>query len=260
MDSSTPAPAPPRRDGIRANRILQTVFSVAVVLATMATCCTPRSLSFDLNNLFTALLTPQAANPNDPLAPTSQHTIRIGIVAGHWGNDSGSVCANGTTEMDVNLAIASLVQQKLTAQGYQVDLLQEFDPRLQDYEAAVLVSIHNDSCDYVNEDATGFKVAAAASSRDPNLTSRLTACLSNRYAGITGLSFHSGSITVDMTDYHAFEEISPVTTAAIIETGFLNLDYDILTQRPDLIADGIVAGIMCYVRTESVDPTPMPTP
>jgi N-acetylmuramoyl-L-alanine amidase len=54
---------------------------------------------------------------------------RIGIVAGHWGNDSGAVCADGLTEEKVNLRIATLVQQYLIAEGYEVDLLQEFDKR-----------------------------------------------------------------------------------------------------------------------------------
>lgn len=257
MDPATPPPRSSAHGG-RTTRILQTVFSVAILLATMATCCTPQSISLDVDHLIGVLLTPPAIGPAEPLAATSQRQVRIGIVAGHWGNDSGAVCPNGVTEVDVNLAIASLVQQRLTAQGFQVDLLQEFDPRLQGYQAAALVSIHNDSCEDYGEDATGFKVAQSVSSRDPNLASRLTACLYDRYGRVTGLPFHPGSITIDMTEYHAFDEIDPSTTAAIIETGFLRMDYDLLTQRPDLVADGIVAGILCYVNTESVEPMPAP--
>jgi len=62
-----------------------------------------------------------------------------------------------------------------------------------------------------------------------------------------------------MTSYHAFTEIDPLTTAAIIETGFLNLDQEILTKKPELIADGIMAGIQCYLNNESVSSTPTPT-
>ena len=61
-----------------------------------------------------------------------------------------------------------------------------------------------------------------------------------------------------MTDYHAFREIDPATTAAIIEAGFLNKDYAILTGHPDVVADGIVAGIMCFVNNENVAPVPHP--
>ncbi len=261
METSPPSSfTPPTvRKGIRTGRILQTVFSVAVILATLFTGLPPHLFSGNLSTKFSLLLTPEApANP--ATVATAQRILHIGIVSGHWGNDAGSVCPNGTTEQQVNLTIASLVQQKLSAQGFQVDLLQEFDTRLNGYKSAVLVSIHNDSCDYINEQATGFKVAASTQSRDVNLAGRLAACLQDRYAITTGLPFHAGSITVDMQDYYAFREIDPATSAAIIEAGFLNKDYAILTQHPDLIADGIVAGILCYVNNESVSLTPPPTP
>ena len=243
-----------RRNGIPTGRILQTTISVAIVLATLFTGFPPRLLSGDWR--LNLLLTPEA--PVNFVVPTSDMALRIGIISGHWGNDSGAVCPNGTTEADVNYEIANLVQQKLGALGYNVDLLQEFDTRLNGYEATVLLSIHNDSCNYINEQATGFKIAASDYSRDPNLSNRLLACLENRYANITGLTFNPGSITADMKDYHAFREISPSTTAAIIETGFLNKDYAILTQRPEIIADGIVDGILCLTQNESVPPTPTP--
>jgi len=46
----------------------------------------------------------------------------------------------------------------------------------------------------------------------------------------------------------------------IIETGYLNLDQQILTQKPELIAQGIVDGLLCYIRNESVSPTQQTTP
>jgi hypothetical protein len=62
-----------------------------------------------------------------------------------------------------------------------------------------------------------------------------------------------------MTRYHAFSEIAPNTTAGIIEIGFLNLDQAILTSDPELLADGIVAGIKCYMNNEGVsDPGTQP--
>jgi N-acetylmuramoyl-L-alanine amidase len=184
---------------------------------------------------------------------------RIGLVAGHWGNDSGAVCLDGLTEAEVNLKIATLTMQDLMKENYQVDLLKEFDPLLMQYDARVLVSIHNDSCNYINDDATGFKVAAAQSSAYPEKAARLTACIVDRYARVTGLRFHYNSITQDMTAYHAFSEINTNTTAAIIETGFLNLDRQILTQKPDLIAQGVTEGILCFLRNENVMETATPT-
>jgi len=123
-----------------------------------------------------------------------------------------------------------------------------------------LVSIHNDSCEYINESATGFKVAASLDTRDVNRAQRLTACLIDRYQRATQLTFHAGSITADMREYHAFSEIDPNTITAIIETGFLNLDRDLLTNQTELVAGGVAQGILCFINNESVIPTPFPTP
>lgn len=207
------------------------------------------------------MLTPQ---PGPNTVSTPQPQLRIGIVAGHTGNDSGAVCFDedgqtDLTEMDVNLSIAGLVRENLVARGYQVDLLNEFDTRLNGYRAVALVSIHNDSCEYVNDEATGFKVAASLETRDINRAQRLTACLTDRYQQVTGLTFHANSITSDMTEYHAFSEIDPNTITAIIETGFLNLDRDILTKQTDRVAEGITQGILCFINNESVLPTALPT-
>jgi len=237
----------------------------AVLLATVFVAWTPTNFSAaSFSDRLALLLTPQpVANPVVGPGPVQQ-ALRIGIVAGHSGNDSGAVCMdlNGKvtlTEADVNMKIANLVQKKLVDRGFQVDLLNEFDTRLNGYRAVAVVSIHNDSCEYVNEEATGFKVAAALNTRDTNRANRLLACLEDRYHKATGLRFHPGSITSDMTGYHAFSEIDPNTIAAIIETGFLNLDQEILTQHTDQVADGVVDGILCFVNNENVEPTPMPT-
>jgi N-acetylmuramoyl-L-alanine amidase len=242
---------------------LRLVLIVAVVIATLFTAWTePGLLPGGLSEKLSSALalqkeTPQAAWPTT----TARASPRIGIVAGHSGNDSGAVCSDalgGYREVDINLNVASLVREGLVKQGFDVDLLAEFDPRLDNYRALALVSIHADSCEYINDQATGFKLAAAMSTKYPEQTTRLTTCLKNRYASITGLQFHSGSVTSDMTDYHAFNEISPDTPAVIIETGFMNLDREILTQHPDVIANGIVSGILCFVRNEDVSATQVP--
>lgn len=243
----------------RTGRILQTTFSVAFLLATLFTGFSPKMFSGNFGTLVSGLLTPQPVG-GEAVPTTQSNNIRIGIVSGHWGNggDPGAVCPDGTNELDVNLAIASLVSQQLEARGYVIDLLQEFDPRLDGYQAALMLSIHSDSCDATNLDATGFKVAASSYSRDNNLTDRLSACLEDRYGKITGLRFQSGNITVNMTDYHAFRAIDPSTPAAIIEVGFLYLDRTLLVDHPDVVANGLVAGILCFVRSESVQPVPTP--
>ena len=187
--------------------------------------------------------------------PTARPRPRIGIVVGHWGdeNDPGAVCPDGLTELKINQDVAALVQKYLDAEGFDIDLLKEFDPRLNGYKALALVSIHADSCDYINNQATGFKVAASLSSSRPDKTARLTACLRNRYNQRTSLTLHN-SVTPDMSSYHAFSEIDDDTPAIIIETGFMNLDRQILTQQPALIAQGIADGILCYIYNEDISP------
>jgi len=241
-------------------KALSSMFSVALVVATLFTLWTPANLFSNtlLERMFKAV---QPVNPDEILPTTTPSPrSRIGIVAGHWGNDPGAVCADGLSEESVNLKIATLVQALLIREGFDVDLLNEFDPRLTEYQALALISIHNDSCDFINAEATGFKVAAAASSLYPEKSTRLTSCLSQRYQAITGLSFHYNTVTKDMTEYHAFSEIHSNTTAAIIETGFLNLDREILTKHTDRVAEGIVAGILCYIRNEDIPRVPTLTP
>lgn len=239
-------------------RGLQTVFGAAFIVASLFTLWTPGSLiesglearmaqalesaQFEEQGVFDATLT----------ADEQARTNRIGIVAGHYGSDPGAVCSNGVTEAELNLEIATMVQKQLTDLGYKVDLLQEFDARLTGYQGAVVVSIHLDSCEYINDQATGFKVAAALSTQDVAGSQRLVACMSDRYAKVTGLPYHAGSVTDDMTYYHAFYEIAPESQAAIIEAGFMNMDYRFLTEETDVVAKGIVAGILCYINNESI--------
>lgn len=266
MDDSYPndpyeisSPAPAGRSSARVSilQTLQILLSVAVIMATVFTLWTPANLFSNemVERMLASIQSGQenpAALPADWPTPTPLPRPRIGIVSGHWGNDPGTVCDDGLTEEAVNLRIATMVENNLKAEGYDVELLQEFDPKLTQYQATALISIHNDSCDYVNNEATGFKVAAAMASPYPEKASRLTNCMTQRYQSITGMRYHHNTITTDMTSYHAFDEINGITTAAIIETGFLNLDRQILTENTELVAKGVTAGILCFIRNENI--------
>jgi N-acetylmuramoyl-L-alanine amidase len=260
VSSSTPEVRRRVKSGFSLWRALQSVLSVALLIATLFTLWTPANLFSNnlLDRMFQSVQ-PQVAAEQYP-TPTASPRPRIGLVAGHWGNDPGAVCADGLTEEDLNLKIASLTKDILNREGYDVDLLKEFDPLLIEYRALALVSIHNDSCQYINDQATGFKVAAAVSSVFPEKAARLTACMSHRYKLITGLSFHYNTVTPDMTHYHAFGEIHSDTTAAIIETGFMNLDREILTQQTDRVAQGVASGILCFIRNEDIPGEAAPAP
>jgi N-acetylmuramoyl-L-alanine amidase len=247
-------------------RALQTVFSAGLLVASLLTFWTPANLFS--NNIMERMLRSlqSAAAPTReasalPNSAPANDIIRVGIVAGHWENDSGAFCQDdGLTEVEVNLDIASRVSDILKKNGFEVDLLREFDPLLSNYQAVALVSIHNDSCDYYGDEATGYKVAGAQVSPQPQKTNRLVACLTQRYNQATGLPYHINTVTIDMTDYHAFDEINPNTPAAIIETGFLNLDREILTQHTDKVAQGVADGILCYIRNEDIPDSPVTAP
>ena len=192
----------------------------------------------------------------DPLTPTVINVTpnwarRIGIVSGHRGpeNDPGAVCEDGLTEREINFAVAQLVVRNLRDLGYSVDLLDEFDPRLQSYQASALVSIHANDCRDYGEYVSGYLVARAAARVEGGLDDVLAECIGRDYHEATQLE-RRFSLTVDMTDYHTFREIHPLTPAAILELGFMKDDRDILTNQQDLLATGITDGILCFLRGE----------
>lgn len=259
MDTVSLPPENKPTQKVSTGKLLQTTVIVGLVLATLFTAFPPTILTSDFNDRLSLLLTPQPQSAQG--GSNGSQDLRIGIIAGHWGNDSGTVCANGITEQQVNLTIANLIQQQLSTQKtYQVDLLQEYDSRLNGYKGVLLVSIHNDSCVISNEGTTGFKIASSNYANNPSRGIRLADCIHDRYLKETGLPFHPGSITADMTDYHAFREIDPGTSAVIIETGFLSnpVDYALLTEHPAQVASGIVKGILCFLNNEPIDPTATP--
>ena len=184
-----------------------------------------------------------------PAKPVSQRLaqspgpMRIGIISGHRGHDPGAVCDDGLTEADVNLEIAEMVAANLRRRGIRTVLLDEFDGQLNGFSGTALVSIHADSCEYINDAATGFKIAGSMITD----SSLLSSCIEDKYRTATQLPYHAQTVTLDMMDYHAFREISPGTPAVIIETGFMYMDRELLTNNADIPANAITDGILCYL-------------
>ena len=176
--------------------------------------------------------------------PQSPGPIHVGIIAGHKDNDSGSVCDDGVTEAAINANITAQVVANLQENGVAAEILSEFDPRLQNYQATALVSIHADSCTYYNELATGFKIAGSSYTD----SQALSICVEQAYREATELPYHANTITEHMTDYHAFREIGVGTPAIIVETGFMNLDRELLTTNSNIPAAGISNGILCFLK------------
>lgn len=184
-------------------------------------------------------LSDMSTRPADRAALAGQ---RIGLIAGHSGFDSGAICEDGRLEVDAVARIAENAARRLRRAGAQVDLLEEYDPRLNGYSGDALVSIHADSC----IERSGFKVARWEESPIPAVEDRLVRCLSERYAAATGLPFDADTITADMTRYHAFRKLALETPAAIIETGFMGGDWALIGSRPAVVGDGIVDGLVCF--------------
>jgi len=192
--------------------------------------------------------TPTATAVPAPSLAVTPYTPHIGIIAGHSGSDSGAICPDGLQEVDVNRDVARRVVALLAQRGWIVDLLDEFDVRLNGYQADALLSIHADSCGFPGK--SGFKVVSAESTFTPS-ANVLVDCVARYYAERTGLPFDANTITYDMTRYHAYYEIDRNTPAAVIETGFLLDDREILTQRSGVVAAGIVDGLVCFIEGES---------
>jgi N-acetylmuramoyl-L-alanine amidase len=186
------------------------------------------------------------AKPVEQRLAQSPGPIRVGIIAGHQGFDSGSVCSDGLTEVEINSAVANMVVSDLQSRDVRADLLDEFDVRLDRYSGTALVSIHSDSCTYINELATGFKIAGSAYTD----SSQLSICIEQSFKNVTNLRYNENTITPHMTDYHAFRKIAQGTPAIIIEVGFMNLDRDILTNGKDQLSRGLVEGILCYLDSQ----------
>lgn len=245
----------------------------AIMMATIFTWVTsPDLLATNVRqNLSIAAAT--ATSGAAPIVPTALVTpawaMRVGIVSGHWGpeNDPGAVCPDGLTEASINRDVAQKVVVALRGRGYQVDLLDEFDPRLDNYQATALLSIHTNDCRDYGEYVSGYLIAKAAARPDGGEDVRLVECVALSYGQTSGLGRRMG-LTVDMTDYHTFREIHPLTPAAILELGFMKDDRAILTEQRDLLVQGIVDGLICYLEgtilpvnagTPAVLPT-MPSP
>lgn len=174
--------------------------------------------------------------------PQSTGPIRVAIIVGHQGSDSGAVCDDGLTELELNTGIALKTQAILESRGIPTALLDEFDNRLTTYDGLALVSIHADSCGDFGTTATGFKTAATSFADSV----KLKACLEENYQVATGLSIHENTITTHMTDYHVFRRIPPNIPALILETGFMNMDRELLVQA-DRPAEGVANGILCFL-------------
>lgn len=203
--------------------------------------------------------------------PTFSSVQRIGIITGHSGPplnpafevDPGAVCDDNNdgnpelTELSINTAVAQRLAGLLLQEGFEIDLLEEWDDRIDNYRGAALVSIHTNTCENLGFGANGFNVQASSNAAIRDRDELLVNCLAQTYAAATGLPRHFGT-SPDLVDYHVFREVSIDTPTVIVELGFMFADRQTLVERPDDMARGIAEGMLCFLKPEQFRVTPTP--
>ncbi len=188
---------------------------------------------------------------------TPQWLRRIGIISGHRGlsensrRDPGAICVDEyrrvyLEEESINFAVSTRVVANLEARNFNVDLLDEFDPRLIDYRADALVSIHANSCLDYGEVVSGFIVSKSDARPEDGVDAFLRECIALNYGAHIPLR-RSYNETDDMLNNHAWRKIHPLTPGVILEMGFMLADQEILTTQHDLLAHAITMGILCHL-------------
>ncbi|HAU38579.1 MAG TPA: hypothetical protein DCX07_12790 [Phycisphaerales bacterium] len=171
---------------------------------------------------------------------------RVVIDAGHGGQDGGARSVLRTHEKHINLAIARMVAQRLSARGAEVIMTRDSDTFIELNERAAIsnragadlfVSVHADSSD--NAAASGFTVYIPNS---PSTAARKAGQAIERRMGLTG----AASRGIRTAGFRVLLRTS--APAVLVETGFLSNRYEAAKlgdfgyqQRlADAIADGIV--------------------
>lgn len=221
-------------------KALITIFVSAVILASVLITFSPGEQYIDR---YEAVSQPDTATETGPKK-------YVGIVAGHYGFDTGYQCGadlNFVRETDVDLRLAVMVRDYLTNMGYSVDLLQEFDPALSNYTGLALVSIHTNRCDTTDKSQSGFYVTGGGPNTYPSETKRLNDCLAFNYEKYTGLDYLGQNYDTADQMLYVFDTVNDYTTVSVIHTGFLSNDYRAFSEQTASLAKGIAEGIICYV-------------
>ncbi len=186
-----------------------------------------------------------------------EHTPVIYLDPGHGGADEG--CArNGVREKDINLAIALLVREQLTEQGYEVIMSRETDTYIAKEErvkeanesgADIYISIHQNATDE-GTGVSGMEVwyEEDGSERDSKRLAQLIRQQTLKSTGAVERELRSDA------DFHVTRNTA--MPACLIETGFLsNTAERRLLSRSEYqqkIADGIVQGISYYFHPKTM--------
>lgn len=185
---------------------------------------------------------------------------RVGLQVGHWKNEelpkelekligSTGATGGGKAEWEVNYQIAVETSKILKEWGIDVDIIPATVP--ENYWADAFIAIHADGS--LDPYVSGFKVAGPWRNYRNN-SDKLVNYLDKAYESSTGL-IRDPNISRNMRGYYAFSwwrydhAIHPMTSAAIVETGFLTnySDRQIIIDEPELPARGIASGTLQYL-------------
>ncbi len=159
--------------------------------------------------------------------------IHIGIQAGHWKaniHTGGTSYCDGTREYDLTKAIADRVVAILISRGYSQSVVLSAEGDIYNWTRDgyardyfdYFVSLHFDNVANCTTNAKGYKVATHDDVSISGPSKQLVDALWSEYHTLVGLPTDYGHITLDMTDYYAFNDLSSDTTEAIIEMGWLS--------------------------------------
>ena len=185
---------------------------------------------------------------------------RVGLQIGHLDSaqlpaelsrlrGSTGAYAAGTTEVEVNRAVAEAAAELLEDAGIDVTVLPATVPP--GFAADAFVSVHADGSTHTG--VRGYKISppwrASPASRD------LVTALLKHYGEATGLPRDLNGVTYRMRGYYAFNSyryrhaITLTTPAAILEMGYLSngTDREYLLAHPEQAAAGLVAGILAFL-------------
>ena len=190
---------------------------------------------------------------------------KVGLQVGHLNNQdfpeelkklrkNGGSSGGGFTEAEVNLAIAEKTAEILENEGIRVDILPATVPP--EYWADVFIAIHADGS--TSPDKSGFKIAGPW--RDlTGKSNSLAETLEKTYQAATNFE-KDPNITRNMRGYYAFSwwrynhAIHPMTTAVIVETGFLTnwSDRQLIAVQPEIPARALAEGVVEFLEEEKL--------
>lgn len=185
---------------------------------------------------------------------------RVGVQVGHFGardhpdelaalRVSTGARAAGTDEVDVNLAVAHALAERLAAAGARVDVLPATVPP--GYRADLLLSIHADAS--AEPDRRGYKSAHAEPARNRR-EPWLRATVDAAYLAASDLPNDEANVSGAMLDYYAFANdrirhaAHPGTAGVIVELGYLSHPLDrAWLADPERPAAALADGVLRYL-------------